>query len=100
MAILLDMATTTIKSTYALDVETARALEKMARAWNVSKSEALRRAIRSAETREPGRANDALQALEGLQKALDLSPAKARAWAGRARRERRAGSARSEARGR
>jgi len=48
MAILLRMAVTTIKSTYALDVETVRELEEMARAWKVSKSEALRRAIRSA----------------------------------------------------
>lgn len=30
------MATATIKSTYSLDVETVRALEGLARRWNVS----------------------------------------------------------------
>ena len=37
------MASTTIKGTYALDVETVRALERLAQEWDVSKSEALRR---------------------------------------------------------
>ena len=42
------MAITTIKSTYSLDVESVRALESLARRWNVSKSEVLRRALRIA----------------------------------------------------
>ena len=42
------MAVTTIKSTYSLDVESIRTLEKLAQRWNVSKSEVLRRAIRIA----------------------------------------------------
>ena len=45
------MATPTIKSTYSLDVESVRALDDLARRWQVSKSEALRRAIRRAEQR-------------------------------------------------
>ena len=36
------MATTTVKSTYSLDVESVQALEDLARRWRVSKSEALR----------------------------------------------------------
>ena len=38
------MAVTTIKSTYLLDVESVRALEELARHWEVPKSEVLRRA--------------------------------------------------------
>ena len=94
------MAVTTIKSTYALDVPTVRALEQMARGWNVSKSEALRRAIRAAAQREAGRSGEALGALADLQKALALTPTKARAWTARVRKERRMTSARSETRGR
>ena len=61
------MATTTIKSTYSLDVESVRVLEELARRWDVSKSEVLRRAIRSvAATVEPGNAA-ALDALDRLQ---------------------------------
>ena len=37
------MAVTTIKSTYLLDVESVRALEELARHWEVPKSEVLRR---------------------------------------------------------
>ena len=92
------MATTTIRSTYALDVETVRTLERIAQRWKVSKSEALRRAIRAAAGE--GDAGDALAALDRLQGALELTPTRARSWARRARQERRASSARGEARGR
>jgi hypothetical protein len=94
------MAVTTVKSTYALDVPTVRALEEMARVWGVSKSEALRRAIREAAQRETGGVGDALGALEGLQRTLALTPAKVREWSSRVRLERRMASTRSEARGR
>jgi len=91
------MAITTIKSTYALDVATVRALEGLARRWNVSKSEALRRAVRVASgQRTPQR--EALAALDRLQKSLRLPPAKARAWARATRQERRAWSMRREPR--
>jgi len=98
MALPYGMAIMTVKSTYALDVPTVKALEEMARVWRVSKSEALRRAIRSAAEREIGRPGDALAALETLQRALALSPAKSRDWSSRVRRERRTASARQEAR--
>lgn len=88
------MATPTIKTTYALDAETVRALERMARRWGTSKSEALRRAIRAAAAEETG---TPLQALDRLQRAARLPAARARKWAGKSRSERRAASARREA---
>lgn len=39
------MTTPNIKATYTLDDETARALAKLARHWNLTESEALRRAL-------------------------------------------------------
>ena len=95
-----DMAVTTIKSTYALDVETVRALERMAQRWKVSKSEALRRAIRAAAGEGLAAPTDGLAALDRLQRSLDLTPARARAWARKTRTERRAWSGRSGTRGR
>ena len=88
------MATAKIKSTYSLDVETVRALEEMARRWKVSKSEALRRAIRSAAAREGPANEDALEALTEVQDSLDLSHEKAERWEGEVRDERRASSRR------
>ncbi|MCI0546463.1 MAG: ribbon-helix-helix protein, CopG family [Candidatus Rokubacteria bacterium] len=82
------MAITTIRSTYALDVETVRALERMAQRWKVSKSEALRRAIRAAAAAPAPLRGEALHALDRLQRALALTPAQARAWAARTRTER------------
>jgi Arc/MetJ-type ribon-helix-helix transcriptional regulator len=93
------MAITTIKSTYSLDVQTVRILERIARRWNVSKSEALRRAIRSAAG-SPLPIDDRLQALDQLQRSLRLSPAKRRRWVETARTERRASSSRAESRDR
>lgn len=93
MAILYGMAATTIKSTYSLDVETVRALEGMAKRWNVSKSEALRRAIRSAAATEPD-GSAALRALDRLQESLDLSAAERRRWERETLVERRAASER------
>ena len=90
MVLASDMAVTIIRSTYALDVETVRALERMARRWNVLKSEALRRAIRNAERAGAGSDDDALDALDKLQSSLKLTPARARAWAASVRTERHA----------
>ena len=84
----------TLKATYALDAASVRALEQLARRWQVSKSAALRRAIGVAAGQAPPRAVEALNALDRLQRDLDLSPARARAWAERASDQRRAGSPR------
>jgi len=90
------MATQTIKTTYALDVETVRALEKMARRWGVSKSEALRRAIRSAAASAGADEGGPLKALERLQRSAALSETKANDWARRMRTTRRSSSDRRE----
>ncbi len=92
------MATPKIKATYAVDVETVRSLEGIARKWKVSKSEALRRAIHAAARGENGA--DALCALDDLQQALAMTPDKAAEWADAVRAERRATSGRGERRAR
>lgn len=88
------MATPTIKSTYTLDVDTIRALEDMARRWGVSKSEALRRAVRSAASKAGAEGRDPLQALDRLQKSLRLTSGKAREWTRDVQKERRAAALR------
>jgi hypothetical protein len=88
------MAVTTVKTTYALDVSTVATLDEIARRWGVSKSEALRRAIRAAAQSGPHPEGDPLKALQALQGSLRLSPARARAWIGRIRNERRASGSR------
>jgi hypothetical protein len=89
------MARVTIRSTYALDVETVRALERMARRLGVSKSEALRRAVQSAAGEDQSAAARTV-ALDDLQQSLGLTRVKADAWARRVRAERRSASARRE----
>ena len=84
-----------IKTTYSLDVQTIRALEALARVWKVSKSEALRRVIRTVAQRELSAVeNQAAQALTQLQQAIGLSPDQARRWEKRVRSERDASAQR------
>lgn len=88
------MAVTTIKSTYSLDVESVRALETLARRWNVSKSEVLRRAIRLA-VREGGPGEGAaLGALDRLQASLRDRKIDVTRWSRDLKNERRAASRR------
>ena len=86
------MAVPTVKTTYSLDIETVQALERMARRWGVSKSEALRRAIRSANIEAAD--DDRTRALDELQASLGLDAKSADAWASKVRSERRASSSR------
>ncbi len=91
------MATQTIKTTYSLDVETVRKLEQMARSWNVSKSEALRRVIRAAAAEglaEGGR--EAISALDKLQRSLCLDAEEAVRWEKTTRVERQSSSRQRE----
>jgi hypothetical protein len=92
------MASPSVKSTYSLDIETVALLERTAKQWQVSKSEALRRAIRTAAADAAVDTDRVLRALDDLQRSLRLTPAKAAGWAKRSRAERRASSARSERR--
>jgi hypothetical protein len=80
----------TIKSTYSLDVESVRSLELLARRWDVSKSEALRRMIREARDRQTPGVSDAAEALDILQCLLKLTPRKADQWRKHVRTEPRA----------
>lgn len=93
------MARPTVKSTYSLDVDTVQRLERLARRWKVSKSEAMRRAILSADE-DSSEQSEALQALNALQESLRLTPARAREWEREAREERRASALRMERRSR
>ena len=88
------MARTSIKATYALDVETVDTLERMARRWAVSKSEALRRAVRAAAA-EAELSQPAVERLDELQRSVALTRAKAKAWVDEVQAERRAGTPRS-----
>ena len=79
----------TIKSTYALDVESMRTLEKLAQRWNVSKSEVLRRAIRIAAI-DGGGDGAVLSALDRLQASLRLRKVNLAQWERDLKAERRA----------
>ncbi|MBI2368409.1 MAG: ribbon-helix-helix protein, CopG family [Deltaproteobacteria bacterium] len=92
------MSNPSTRATYSLDAHTIRKLEDMARRWGVSKSEALRRAVKSATVNGHGKEDNALKALDRLQDSLRLTPAKARAWDRRVRAERRTSSSRQERR--
>jgi hypothetical protein len=82
------MARTSVKATYALDVASVQALEKMARRWDVSKSEALRRAIHAAAAGESHDRRRVIDTLDRVQRALALTPTKATTWVGRVQSER------------
>ena len=83
-----------VKSTYVLDVETAESLDRLAKGWHVSKSEALRRMIRSAAASS---APDRVALFRQLQKAVALGTADAEAWVRQQSKERRATGGRGAA---
>lgn len=82
------MATPTIKSTYSLDPQTVRDLDRLARKYGTSKSDVLRRAVRSLAAREAMPETEGLLALDELQKRIGLNAAAAEAWAEEVRSER------------
>lgn len=84
------MATTMIKSTYSLDVETVRTLEALAARWNVSKSEVLRRAVRTAAAEDGAGAGGPLAALRQLQADVREDGVDIDRWVRDVRAERRA----------
>ena len=87
------MARTAIKSTYALDVETVRKLDQLAARWQVSKSEVLRRAIKSAGSEDFRPPLKPLEAFRKLQQSLKLTNPQIEKWTREVRRERAATSA-------
>lgn len=80
------MALPTVKTTYTIDLETKSALDRLAARWDVSKSEALRRAIRQAAG--ASRVTDRLAALDTLQRRARLTPTQATRWTETLREER------------
>ncbi len=94
------MASISIKSTYALDPDTVRTLDEIARRWKVSKTEALRRAIRAVAGGVSEQGHDAIRALDQLQESLAATAPTTKAWVQAARAERRAASTRRERRAR
>ena len=83
------MATPMIKATYTLDAHTMRVLERVAKRWGVSKSEALRRAIKASEDL-PAEEDERVTALAELQSRAAVDAKSARAWVKQVRAERRA----------
>ena len=83
-----DMAISTIKSTYSLDPQTVRDLERLARKYGTSKSDVLRRAVQALAAQEGSPETQGLLALEKLQKRVGLSAEQAEAWAAEVRSER------------
>jgi hypothetical protein len=90
------MARTSVKSTYALDVETVRKLDRVAARWKVSKSEVLRRAIEVVARDQLGEPPPPLQALDELQKSVKLTKQRTEKWSREVRGEREKTSARHE----
>lgn len=84
------MALPTVKTTYTIDLETKSALDRLAARWAVSKSEALRRAIRQAAG--ASRVTDRLAALDALQRPARLTRDQAARWGKAVRDERQATS--------
>jgi len=89
-----------VKTTCALDVETVHILDDLARRWNVSKSEVLRRAIRAAPVPTPVGGLTPIESLDRVQRSLGLTPPRTARWLATTRAERRARSRRHEARSR
>jgi predicted transcriptional regulator len=86
------MARMTVRSTFALDPGTVDALDRLARRWRMSKSEALRRIVSAASViDEVDEASDALVALGELQQRIGLSEETANAWIREIRAERERG---------
>lgn len=77
-----------LKSTYTLDVDTIRKLERLAARWRVSKSEALRRAIDEAAREDGAFSATPLESLKRLQQSIHLSKKELEVWACNSRRQR------------
>lgn len=61
------MASITRKFTYSFDLDTAGRVEELAVHWGVSRTEAVRRAVRAASDREKPRKQEALDALDAIR---------------------------------
>jgi hypothetical protein len=66
------MAVSKIKATYSLDVEAVEGLERLAKVWDVPKSEALRRAIAMAAEQCADGNSQATALLDEIQRCMEL----------------------------
>lgn len=89
------MAKMTIRSTYSFDAETVQKLDRLAEHWNTSKSEALRRSIDRVAEQTLRSCEDAIAALEELQRRMAEAGVDTEEWVKEIREERRASSRRS-----
>jgi hypothetical protein len=85
-----------IKSTYALGVETVRKLDRVAARWQVSKSEVLRRAIDVVARDQLAETPSRFQALDELQMSMKLTKQRTDNWSREFHAERGQTSARHE----
>jgi hypothetical protein len=83
------MAIPKIKATYSLDPETVGTLERLAREWKTSKSEALRRLISQGAEGTASESARKIAALRQLQKSVGLTTDAAEQWMKDVRAERR-----------
>ncbi|MFN2508691.1 MAG: ribbon-helix-helix protein, CopG family [Chthoniobacterales bacterium] len=58
------------KATYSLDSESLERLKRLAKRWQVSKTEVIRRALAKLDQRDSASPEERLEALRGLQKSL------------------------------
>ena len=86
------MAKMTIRSTYSFDAETVQKLDRLAEHWNTSKSEALRRSIDRVAEQTLRNCEDAIAALEELQRRMAEAGVDAEEWVKEIREMRRASS--------
>lgn len=88
------MASTAIKSTYALDVRTMQNLERLAARWRVSKSEVLRRVVNAAAVEEHTVPLTPIEAFHKLKENINLTDEQLQDWARDVKKERLASSRR------
>lgn len=86
------MAKMTIRSTYSFDVETVQKLNRLAEHWRTSKSDALRRAVNRVADQALQSREDAVKALEELQKRMAAAGVDGEKWVKEIREERQASS--------
>ena len=75
------MAKMTIRSTYSLDVGTVQKLDRLAEHWSTSKSDALRRAVDKMAEQTLRDREDAIKALEELQRRVAEAGIDVEKWA-------------------
>jgi predicted transcriptional regulator len=71
------MAVMTHRTTFALDAETIRRLKRLAKRWQVSQAEVVRRAVAQAEAQPEPQTSDPITMLRQMQESDPVDPEKA-----------------------